>query len=97
MPTEREVLEREALAFGLPRRSRMETYLAILMVVKSGTEGSTTILHRANLGEAAMQEYIQPLVAKGLLLTSESKEGKRTYSVSKTGFAFLRLFDPSQR
>ena len=66
------------------KRSRLETYAAILEAVSLGAQRPTNIMFQANLSWSPLNDSLEILVRQGFL--EESKYGKRTvYSLTSTG------------
>lgn len=72
------------------KRSKLETYAAILEAVSSGSQRPTNIMFNANLSWSPLNESLAILVHQGFL--AESNYGKRKiFSLTKKGEDALRM------
>jgi predicted transcriptional regulator len=86
-PEEHRLLER----FQYERRSRVETFCDILYAIGSGAEKPTHIMYKANLSWNVLDEQIEKLERKGLVV-SQKENGKKRYHLSPRGFKVLKQF-----
>lgn len=79
------------------RRSKLEIYLNVLQIIKSGTEKPTRIMYAANLSWKPLQKILDAMTTQGLINGVEAEDGddKRTtkiYEISQKGENVLRYF-----
>ena len=74
------------------RRSRLETYIAILKAIHSGANKPTHIMYKANLAWTRMLKYLDFLVCQGLIEECVEEEGKRYY-ITRKGIMVLNYFE----
>lgn len=79
------------------RRSKLEIYLNVLQIVKSGTEKPTRIMYAANLSWKPLQKILDGMTAQGLIKGVEAEDGddKRTvriYEITQKGENVLKYF-----
>jgi predicted transcriptional regulator len=79
------------------RRSKLEIYLNVLQIVKSGTEKPTRIMYAANLSWKPLQKILDGMTAQGLINGVEAEDGddKRTtkiYEITQKGENVLKYF-----
>ena len=77
----------------MAKRERLHVIRDILNVIKAkdGKIKPTHILYKANLSHRMMNEYIDELILRGLILQQNTKKGK-TYSMTEKGFGFLKKY-----
>ena len=75
------------------KRDRLQIIHDILKAIayKNGVIKPTHILYKSNLSPQMMNEYLEELKAKGLILESSSGKGK-TYSLTTKGFDYLSKY-----
>ena len=73
------------------KRSRLEIYLDILGVVRSGVYKPTRIMYRTNLSWRPMQEMLQSLIAQGLIAVNNEKR-RKNYEITEKGRTALKYF-----
>ena len=83
------------------RRSKLEIYLDVLWVIKSGTEKPTRIMYGANLSWKPLQKILGSLVSQGLITEIESgdrddKRTTKTYSITQKGDNVLKYFSKAK-
>ncbi len=77
------------------RRSKMEIYLDILWIIKSGVDRPTRIMYKANLSWKPFQETLKFMLDRGLVAASNSEEyddARKTYRITPKGDEVLRYF-----
>jgi predicted transcriptional regulator len=74
------------------RRSRMETFHDILMIIAAGNERPTHIMYKSNLSWRVMQQYMKILQSQGLVMQID-EQGRRSYRLSDKGFKLLEQFN----
>ena len=84
------------------RRSKLELYLDVLNVIKSGTKKPTRIMYGANLSWKLLQGILASLVTQSLidetdLSASRDKRTNRIYTVTKKGDSVIRYFDQAKK
>lgn len=84
------------------RRSKLELYLDVLSVIKSGTIKPTRIMYGANLSWKLLQGILNSLVTQDLieetdLSASRDKRTNRVYNVTKKGDIVIRYFDQAKK
>jgi len=83
----------------MTRRSRLQVYLEVLSVIKSGTDKPTRIMSGANISWKPLQEILASLVSHGLITEIEpeyrderqvnlDKRTTRTYRITEY---FIRM------
>lgn len=75
----------------LDRRSRIETLFDVLCVIGNGVEKPTHVMYKANLSWSVMQQYIEALLKKSLIV-AETTEGKKRYKVSQRGRQVIQQY-----
>ena len=75
----------------LDRRSRIETLFDVLCVIGNGVEKPTHVMYKANLSWSVMQQYIESLLKKSLIV-AETTEGKKRYKVSQRGRQVIQQY-----
>ena len=75
----------------MSRRSKLETYFAIVEVIGNGFEKPTHIMYKANLSWSVMQRYIKNLELRGIVSCGQV-EGKRGYHLTQKGFELLSKY-----
>lgn len=85
------------LLYMTARRSKLEIYLNVLQIVKSGTEKPTRIMYAANLSWKPLQKILDSMTKQGLIEGVETEDGddKRTtrvYEITQKGENVLRYF-----
>ena len=75
------------------RRDRLQIIHDILNAVreKNGKIGPTNILYKSNLSNKMFLEYMDELLQKQLLMENV-KKGKKMYSLTENGFAYLEKY-----
>jgi len=80
----------------MTRRSRLQVYLEVLSVIKSGTDKPTRIMSGANISWKPLQEILASLVSRGLITEIEpeyrDKRTTRTYRITEKGDNVLMYF-----
>jgi predicted transcriptional regulator len=72
------------------KRDRLGIIHDILKVIeKKGSSRRTTIMYQANLSHEMLTEYMNDLIAKGMIKEEISKGGVRIYSLQDKGKSFL--------
>ena len=74
------------------KRSRLEIYLDIPRVVRSGVHKPTRIMYRTNLSWNPLQEILRSMIAQGLILMKEAGNRKR-YEITEKGRTALKYFN----
>ena len=75
------------------KRDRLQIIHDILKAIreKNGKIKPTHILYKSNLSPQMLEEYLDELIAKNLILQHNSKQG-RTYSLTQRGFEYLEKY-----
>jgi len=74
------------------KRSRLEIYLDVLHVVKSGAQKPTHIMYKANLSNKPLQEILRSLVNQGLIILVEDERSSRRHQITDRGALALGYF-----
>lgn len=74
------------------KRSRLEIYLDILEIVKSGVNKPTNIMYKCNLSWIPMQDILASLTERELIEIVE-KGKKRTYKITERGRELLTYLE----
>jgi predicted transcriptional regulator len=83
------------------RRSKLEIYLEVLQIIKSGTSKPTRIMYQANISWQPLTRILTSMVSQGLVEAvdtnslSRRKKDKRTrniYQITIKGDQVLRYF-----
>jgi len=81
------------------RRSKLEIFLEVLSLIKSGTSKPTHIMYQANLSWRPVQATLKSLLSQGLIgeinTTEHRKRDKRSsriYEVTPKGEEVIRYF-----
>jgi predicted transcriptional regulator len=74
------------------KRDRLEIIHDILEVVRDhrGVVRPTHILYKSNLSHPMLTEYLNELLAKGFIVQSFDKQGKKSYELTDKGHNYLR-------
>ncbi len=82
-----------------PRRSKLEIYVEVLQIIKTGTSKPTRIMYEANLSWDHLHRVLIPMMSQGLIdeidTTQERRRDKRTsrrYELTQKGENVLRYF-----
>jgi len=82
-----------------PRRSKLEIYVEVLQIIKTGTSKPTRIMYDANLSWDHLHRVLIPMMSQGLIdeidTTLERRRDKRTsrrYELTQKGENVLRYF-----
>ena len=82
-----------------PRRSKLEIYVEVLQIIKTGTSKPTRIMYEANLSWDHLHRVLIPMMSQGLIdeidTTLERRRDKRTsrrYELTQKGENVLRYF-----
>ena len=82
-----------------PRRSKLEIYVEVLQIIKTGTTKPTRIMYEANLSWDHLHRVLIPMMSQGLIdqidTTLERRRDKRTsrrYELTQKGENVLRYF-----
>ena len=75
----------------LDRRSRVETYCDVLYAIGSGAEKPTHIMYKANLSWNVLDNHIEKLLKKGLVV-SEKGASRERFHLTEKGFRVLKQF-----
>ena len=83
------------------RRSKLEIYLDVLWVIKSGTNKPTRIMYGANLSWKPLQKILNSMVSQGLIteIESEDRGDKRTtkvYKITQKGENVIQYFSKAK-
>lgn len=83
------------------RRTKLEVYLDVLWVIKSGTKKPTRIMYGANLSWKPLQRILASLVSQELIRLVDTTEGrdKRTkshYELTQKGENVIRYFNQAK-
>ena len=74
------------------RRSKLETYIDILKVVREGTHKPTKIMYKANLSWKPLMNNLEFMIKQGLL--RKEKDGVHTtYYITDNGKEILGYLD----
>lgn len=74
------------------KRSRLETYIDTLQVIKLGVRKPTRIMYAANLSWVPLVKVLNSLTAQALI--KENDEGKKArYEITEKGNRVLRYFN----
>ena len=84
------VSARSTERFQFDRRSKVERYCDVLYAIGSGAEKPTHIMYKANLSWNVLDDQIEKLVRKGLVIV-ERENGKK-YHLSGIGLKVLKQF-----
>jgi predicted transcriptional regulator len=79
------------------RRTKLEIYLDVLRIIKSGTSKPTRIMYGANLSWKPLQEAIESMLSQSLIreVDATNNRDKRTniiYEITMKGENVLRYF-----
>jgi len=76
------------------KRERLEVIYDILKVVRDSGNSikPTRLLYASNLSPQMFKEYIDELLGKGFLASTEDDDNRRTYSLTTKGFTFLEKY-----
>ena len=78
------------------KRSRLEIYLDILRVIKSGVQKPTRIMYSTNLSWNPLQEILDSLITQNLIVMKE--EGSRkSYEITEKGRTALKYFNQAKK
>lgn len=69
------------------RRDKMMIIADILAALQSKNLKFTHLLYKSNLSHARLKEYLEELLAKGMVAEIDTKEGKR-YQLTEEGAKF---------
>lgn len=80
------------------RRSKLEVYLDVLEIIKSGTYKPTRIMYGANLSWIPLMKILTSMVSQGLVMEIEAgdrrdKRTTKTYSITQKGINVLQYFN----
>jgi len=83
------------------RRSKLEIYLDVLGVIKSGTKKPTRIMYGANLSWKLLQQILKSMVAQDLIaeIDASNSRDKRTntyYELTQKGENVIKYFSHAQ-
>lgn len=85
------------------RRSKLEIYVEVLSIIKSGTTKPTRIMYEANLSWDHLQRILGPALSQGLVdeidTRNQRKRDRRTtrrYELTQKGENVLRYFKDSR-
>ncbi len=73
------------------RRDKMMIIADILAALQSKNLKFTHLLYKSNLSHARLKEYLEELLAKGMVAEIETKEGKR-YMLTEEGAKFYQEY-----
>ncbi len=81
------------------RRSKLEIYLDVLMLIRSGVNKPTRIMYGANLSWKPLQQILRFLVDQELIREVDAREGRRRdrrtntyYVITRKGEGVLNYF-----
>jgi len=79
------------------RRSKLEVYLEVLEIIKSGTYKPTRIMYGANLSWIPLMKILTSMVSQGLVTEIEAgdrrdKRTTKTYRITQKGVNVLQYF-----
>jgi predicted transcriptional regulator len=76
------------------KRERLEVIHDILIAIRDSNNklGPTRLLYQSNLSPQMFREYIDELLEKGFILSVQTPEEKKIYSLTKKGFLFLEQY-----
>ncbi|MBS7614550.1 hypothetical protein KEJ18_02295 [Candidatus Bathyarchaeota archaeon] len=74
------------------KRSKIEIYVEILRVLKSGVNKPTNIMYKCNLAWAPFKKILETLVNIGLIKTVE-RGTRKTFAITEKGQEFLKQFE----
>ena len=77
------------------KRSRLEIYLDILRVIRTGVHKPTRIMYGSNLSWSPLQGILKSLIAQGLIVVVEERSRKK-YEITEKGRRALRYFDQAK-
>ena len=77
------------------KRSKLEIYLDILSVIKSGAQKPTRIMYRTNLSWVPMREILQSMIVHGLIVKRETEHRKR-YEITEKGRTALESLNKAK-
>jgi len=82
----------------MTRRSKLEIFIDILMIIQNGTNKPTRIMYGANLSWKHMQKILKSMVFHGLLREiytrdSHDKRTKKRYEITPKGAKVVRYFN----
>ena len=74
------------------KRGKVAIIHDILIIIrgKEGEAGPTHIMYRANLSHQMLTEYLNEIISKGMATQNTNKYGKRTYTITDKGHAFIK-------
>ena len=85
------------------RRSKLEIYVEVLSIVKSGTSKPTRVMYDANLSWDHLHRILEPMLRQELIeeidTTNERSRDKRTskrYVLTQKGENVLRYFNDTK-
>lgn len=85
------------------RRSKLEIYIEVLSIIKSGTSKPTRVMYDANLSWDHLHRVLNPMLKQGLIeevdTTQERGRDKRTskrYMLTQKGENVLRYFNDTK-
>ena len=79
------------------RRTKLEIYLEVLRIIKSGTSKPTRIMYGANLSWKPLQESLRSMISQDLIREiderdSRDKRTNTTYEITQKGENVVRYF-----
>ena len=88
-------------AFMPPKRSKLEIYLDVLWIIKSGARKPTRIMYGANLSWKPLQRILKSIVSQGLVTEIDATDNrdKRTnkiYEITQKGENAVRYFNSAK-
>jgi predicted transcriptional regulator len=80
------------------RRSKLEIYLDVLWLIKSGTNKPTRIMYGSNLSWKPLQKILDSMTNQGLIseINADNKRDKRTtttYEITQKGENVVKYFN----
>jgi len=73
------------------RRSRLEIYYDVLLVICKGVQKPTRIMYKSNLSWGPLQEILESLLAQGFIQERVSNKSKR-YEITPKGINVLEYY-----
>lgn len=82
----------------MTRRSKLEIFIDVLMIIKNGTNKPTNIMYGANLSWKPMQKILHSMVSHGILREIDTRDDhdKRTikcYEITQKGEKVIKYFN----
>lgn len=78
------------------KRSRLEIYLDILRVIKSGVQKPTRIMYSTNLSWNPLQEILTSLITQNLIIMKDDGN-RKSYEITEKGRTALKYFNQAKK